>query len=117
MSVFELNQCDFSVLNDVVNDEKRFRALRFRSNGVHCLKESISRNSGACFKGKIMLRLEKEKNCLITTTYLRKKKEKINTCRNAPVFVKMFCLSTKYVAYAATISKVNSSELIHFTDV
>ena len=29
----------------------------------------------------------------------------------------MFCLSTKYVAYAATISKVNSSALIHFTDV
>lgn len=31
--------------------------------------------------------------------------------------LKCFCLSTKYVAYAATISKVNSSELIHFTDV
>lgn len=61
MSVFELNQCDFSVLNDVVNDEKRYRALRFRSNSVHCLKESTSRNSGACFKGKIMLRLEKER--------------------------------------------------------
>lgn len=51
----------FQCIDDVVNDEKRFRALRFRSNSVHCLKESISRNSGACFKGKIMLRLEKEK--------------------------------------------------------
>lgn len=117
MSMFELNQCDFSVLNDVVNDEKRFRALRFRTNSVHCLKESISRNSGACFKGKIMLRLEKEKKLSNYDNLPSKKKEKINTCRNAPVFVKMFCLSTKYVAYAATISKVNSSELIHFTDV
>lgn len=71
MSVFELNQCDFSVLNDVVNDEKRFR-----SNSVHCLKESISRNSGACFKGKIMLRLEKEKKLSNYNNLPSKKKGK-----------------------------------------